>query len=375
MRTLLVLCIIGFAGMALARPEIKKSRMPFGYKNIRSGGGAKRPLSPLNVLLRQHGLSKSTKKGSPPKILPPTCAELCPPARDIEPCACKCTCNSTGCLANINCGQELETRFELKKILSLTTYPIRNYSSLLVESTFLDGAITKDLLGTSVGFNEINIHHNGFSYIDTHAFNKSGPILKKLYLNNNQISQLDWTLRDMPNLKQMDVSCNRLSFIPGDAMHNENLHFLNISHNDIGDVGISAFKGLPKLSHLDLSHNALTELGSSSLALINHEDIRLVVNLSHNQINKVEKSAIIGGKLMHINMTWNQMKTINEEVFRHFIDLTDGSIHIDVAGNPVECDCRLAWIVRNSTVSNCFDDFPVCKSTISQVTTDNLGDC
>lgn len=371
MRLLLVICIIGIAGVAFAMPGVIRERMSREFRNKKGVGGFKRPMNPLHMVRTQ--LSKSMTSASHRKKMD---CELCPPASDMEPCSCECVCNGTKCLANIICISNLVTSSELQRVLSLPSYPVRDYSKLLVEKTVLDGGIDDLLLGSTITFREIDFNHNGFTYVDKNAFKNSRSTLNKLILNTNEISTMaDWTLADIPNIQYIDISNNKIRFIPADEMHSEHLSFLNVSHNYLMDGGHSAFRSLPRLSHLDLSHNSLKELKEYFLEFHLHEDIPLLINLTYNEIASVKSNAISGVKNLTMDLRYNKMQTLKEEVFRNFIDSTNASIHIDVTGNPITCGCPLLWVVQNSTVANCFDDFPVCDITIKYVTIDMLGDC
>lgn len=84
-------------------------------------------------------------------------------------------------------------------------------------------------------------------------------------------------------LKYLDVSSNNLTAIPDDLFEfTEKIVYLNLSRNDLDEIGTSVLKNLAHLRSLDLAYNHLSSDGFlwpiTSLQFL---------NLSHNNYNRI----------------------------------------------------------------------------------------
>ncbi|GAB6024945.1 hypothetical protein CHUAL_010046 [Chamberlinius hualienensis] len=115
---------------------------------------------------------------------------------------------------------------------------------------------------------------------------------------------------------------------------------------------------------LDLSGNSITELENSSLSrLIDLENL----NFAHNEINIIHPGAFRGlNKLKFLNLSYNNLRAIDSNAFKglprlkrlylsknYLSRIPEGTFgelvslrYIDLANNPLICDCHLHWILK-----------------------------
>ena len=86
------------------------------------------------------------------------------------------------------------------------------------------------------------------------------PKLRILDLSNNSIKSIDcWFVVEMRHLTNLDISHNKLEFIPYQIKAMTSLDKINLSHNQLSDV-TNTLGLIPSLRYLDLSHNNLNHL-------------------------------------------------------------------------------------------------------------------
>lgn len=114
--------------------------------------------------------------------------------------------------------------------------------------------------------------------------------LKELIIHHNRLTSLSWSSQarlpgSIKNLTHLDISSNKLTFLPDSITKLTNLVQLDISDNKLTFLPVSIGK-LVNLTLLDISHNELTKLPKS---------IGKIKNLTHfhidnNQLKKLPES-------------------------------------------------------------------------------------
>ena len=155
------------------------------------------------------------------------------------------------------------------------------------------------------------------SSIPITSFLKIPTSLKQINLNDNKIRSIDrlnqWVTRES-NLSEINLSFNRITRI-------------NLSSFRINGSNVTSCLPLK----VDLWFNDLTE--SSFIAINETSDKR-----------KRKSAFMIRPVLLELN--FNHLKTIPESSFMPF--MMDNIKNVAVfRGNPIECDCRLNWLLHN----------------------------
>ncbi|XP_018336498.1 protein artichoke-like [Agrilus planipennis] len=196
--------------------------------------------------------------------------------------------------------------------------------------------------------------------------------LEYLYLSDNQINYIPPTSSadlDLPNLKTLDLTMNRLQEIPPAILESlPQLKRLLVGKNEISHLEGSTFKGIAKLHHLDLSKNRISVIESdtfvelpdmkelkireNNLDTLKVEVIRAMPNLklldisknklkeilpnvfektraievlkaSHNLLTDLPAS-MFGLKLLQIiDLSYNQLRIISPDVLKTLDSLTE----------------------------------------------------
>ena len=177
------------------------------------------------------------------------------------------------------------------------------------------------------GIRNLQLHHNYIKYLDRDAFHGLKN-LTTLDISVNNLTQLTYhVLVNVPNLEFLNLGWNRrLStfFKRISTNHNtfsqqssvlstvsklKQLHLDGTGFTD--ELSTRVFSDLPELTHLTLSHNAITDVTNERVDTLYQLK---VLDLSHNQI-----------ALPRI------------QVFSKFRSLTD----LDLSGNTFQCVCDL----------------------------------
>ena len=137
-------------------------------------------------------------------------------------------------------------------------------------------------------------------------------LLETLSMRGNRITHIDsGVFKNMSSLKRLDLSKNRLSNIDADMFSGlVNLQQLELSTNQLILIGDDAFRSLASLHRLDLSRNKLPRI-PRGLPMLDWLD------MSHNAVCNVSED--------------QQADLYPVEV-------------VNLAGNPLHCDCRMLWL-------------------------------
>ncbi|XP_064091591.1 toll-like receptor 7, partial [Macrobrachium nipponense] len=282
---------------------------------------------------------------------------------------------------SITCPDTLEQNTEeLKGILTenkdyITTHVFR----FTFQNSQVDGVISQALWG-DLDFVQVLLENNKFDWVDNKAFANSNETLHYLSLKNNCLKQFTTSsANELPYLATLDLSYNNLSVVFTDAFTYKSLEYLDLSNNQITSIGKRSFAELDNLKELHLSKNQLTKLEDETFKFNSHTQLSnlLVIDVSNNAITSVAKTAFAGLFYVEINLQNNQLRTVSEEVFNHI--LVDSSYYavISLMGNPINCDCKVLWIVNSTRVQASFDNFMCINlgKPIGETTIEDLGNC
>ncbi|XP_067672389.1 leucine-rich repeat-containing protein 20-like [Haliotis asinina] len=96
-------------------------------------------------------------------------------------------------------------------------------------------------------------------------FGTKFPHLMELHINGNKLTSLPDELRDMHNLKVLDISCNSFESFPSVIFTFNKLRNLNAEDNSITDVDTSRLQSMTSLVEVNLQDNPLTLTSYRSL--------------------------------------------------------------------------------------------------------------
>ena len=174
----------------------------------------------------------------------------------------------------------------------------------------------------------LNLSHNRLSYLPDFFANL--PNLIFLYLSNNNLSKLPPSFTCLSNLSTLDLSENRLSSLPdffGDII---SLTTLDLRGNKLSSLP-SSFRNLSNLTTLYLSYNKLSALPNSLFALSNLN----ALYLSHNQIFALPDYVDELSNLTTLYLRDNQIYNLPNSI----VNLNKLNT-LDLRGNPLETSPR-----------------------------------
>ncbi|XP_067663624.1 toll-like receptor 4 [Haliotis asinina] len=179
------------------------------------------------------------------------------------------------------------------------------------------------------------------------------------------------------NLRHVDLSYNIFARWLGPINGLENVTHLDLSGNLASYVNKTFFATFPSLTHLNLSHNALTMSGNSEyfqyqskLEVLDLSDNNIVylhryfltelkslreLNLSHNFMDSLFVDLDHNLNLTSINCSHNDIKYISPRV-RSQMDriATLHSLYIDLSENDLRCTCQniefLEWLLHSKKI-------------------------
>lgn len=148
-----------------------------------------------------------------------------------------------------------------------------------------------------------------------------------LDISHNSLTDLTKSLKSCTSLVYINISYNKLTYIPIVIGSLLSLEMLDVSHNSITDVHASLTRKLDKLKIFDISYNQLIEL-SESIGLLS--SLR-VLNASHNQINSIHSSMSLLHALEELHLVSNLVVSLAEQVFPipslHTLNLDSNQLH------------------------------------------------
>ncbi|KAK3596210.1 hypothetical protein CHS0354_016153 [Potamilus streckersoni] len=147
--------------------------------------------------------------------------------------------------------------------------------------------------------------------------------MENLDLSHCDIHNLEERAIDLPRLIHLDLSWNRLQSLNPDALKMmTRLETLDLSHNDLSEISVLPF--LPVLKTLILDNNVLINVDIREAVFKSADDVR-VISLRNNKIRTLEQD----------KLPWD-LEVISQ---------------IDLTNNPIECDCKLKWIINDENIA------------------------
>nr|XP_031833445.1 transforming growth factor beta activator LRRC33-like [Nomia melanderi] len=197
----------------------------------------------------------------------------------------------------------------------------------------------------------LTIKNSGISVIRTGAFSFI-PNLKYLDLSNNKIPSRDlMSFGSLPTLRTLIIN-NQVSY-SYDLLTITNpypeLRYLSLRNSNIRTVIFSQTNALPKLTHLDISQNKISDINLNpcefkSLTHLNlsHNDIyslgiQSLNNLSWLSLNKNRLSYIYFDfhgmqSLMYLSIRQNKIRQISTDAFADLVNLR----YLDMSSNQLQ---------------------------------------
>lgn len=148
------------------------------------------------------------------------------------------------------------------------------------------------------------------------------PWLEQLFLNHNNISELNDVFEKLTNLQILDISFNQITVIEGNIFRNtKKLEKLSMKHNRIRQLEEGVFHELSSLKEIDLAENYLQSFLPNTF-----EDLQslLKLDLTKNEITVIGQNTFFGlTKLQNLFLAENQIQKITLGAFQYSSSLQD----------------------------------------------------
>lgn len=201
----------------------------------------------------------------------------------------------------------------------------------------------------------------GIEEIHPHPF-KNLPNLRRLFLKDNNVSEVSNGVFNALPVQYLDLSFNRIVHVDQFAFDNmPNLEALDLSHNRLRKLNHKWFFDCPNLHSLSFRNNQLKEIPPHAFKYLEEPD-KTVIHLEDNKISKVASKAfghfqsdltvfLDGNKLeglpkdtfqtdgntVELSLADNQFKCVEDEVLEH---LASSCSFVSIEDNPLTCPCK-----------------------------------
>ncbi|XP_060524010.1 chaoptin isoform X2 [Cylas formicarius] len=168
----------------------------------------------------------------------------------------------------------------------------------------------------------VNFSHNRLRALPDNLFREQG--LERLDISHNMLSKLPLTSMSVAtalSVCELDVSWNSISSLShgGVLQRFKNLNWLDLSYNRLAQIDSNTFKGLPRLSSLDLSHNLQLALEPNGLSFQGVEYSLLHLNLANVSLNMVP--ILPTPNLVSLSLAHNSLPNVPPEMATNMTNL------------------------------------------------------
>ncbi|XP_054156873.1 uncharacterized protein LOC128955245 [Oppia nitens] len=160
---------------------------------------------------------------------------------------------------------------------------------------------------------------------------------KRIWLNRNHLRQIPsvaFGKYSGQDYRLVDLNFNRFS----------------VNNGHIQSIGNYAFYYLNQLRHLYLSHQRLDYVPANAFDFERPSNQTLYIYMGNNRLNNTsfERGVLLNAKRpVHLELYWNpQLTYLDETIFAPFLR-QDKRNHIRLGDQPLACDCKSYWMVRD----------------------------
>lgn len=203
--------------------------------------------------------------------------------------------------------------------------------------------------------NIFDIHPVVFSHVSSLEF---------LDLSSNKMHFIPQALRKLHNMTRLSLENNRIEAIGKNSFkYQEALEDLNLRRNRIWAIQVEAFNQMNKLSVLNLGHNSISHLPNQLFSGLDQLRIMYLqankidkINCSFNELVHLKKLHLNNNGITHIThnafsalkqlqvlqLNKNNLTSLPSHLFLRMPKLKD----VYLSYNPWSCDCSMAWIAN-----------------------------
>ncbi|CAH1114704.1 unnamed protein product [Psylliodes chrysocephalus] len=175
--------------------------------------------------------------------------------------------------------------------------------------------VSNDLFRFLSNLRIVDLSHNRLRALPDNLFREEG--LERLDLSHNMLSKLPLTSMSVATAMtvcELDLSWNSISSVAhgGLLTRFRKLNFLDLSYNRLAQIDSGTFKGLPRLSYLDLSHNSQLALEPNGLSFQGLEYTLLHLKLDNVSLSLLP--TLPTPNLISLSLSHNSLPTMPPEM-------------------------------------------------------------
>lgn len=231
----------------------------------------------------------------------------------------------------------------------------RNLRELVLWGNRLE-ELDEDLFDGLTQLRRLDLDQNRMAYLTRSTFRHLAQ-LEVLHLGRNKIHAItaNDAFSENVGLRVLTIDRNGLEFVYPDVFDSlSNLTSLSLDHNSIEILPSGVFSNLKRLTVLDLRNNNIERPWEATFSGL--RSLR-VLYLSDNRISRLPGKVFrVSSELRHLFLDQNNVSTLGQCALP-----TPGRLKLlSLTGNPLVCNCQLAWILKFSGTGRNFKVFGSC---------------
>ncbi|CAL4061062.1 unnamed protein product [Meganyctiphanes norvegica] len=287
--------------------------------------------------------------------------KLCPKPEDIAPCL--CVLDTEHSELNLDCRAVVDIT-QLQNVFQ-AEFPETSFNRLDMSRSSIT-VLPSGVFG-NITFKHMDFLISSLEVVEDGAFGGSVETLKDLSFQYCNITQFPFeSIKNFKVIESIWLRGNKYSAIP--SFESDTLKWMTLGSPYLTEIPEFLPNTLPALEDLQFNDSPITNIvpghfknlhGLQSLSfrwlqlsgvltansfVWDEGQVVTWIDLFHNNYYKIEPGAIQFTEGMYVDIRFNLMDTLEEEVWRPLLEL-NGTL--EVQGLDINCDCGIAWIVTN----------------------------
>ena len=178
------------------------------------------------------------------------------------------------------------------------------------------------------------------------------PLLRAVKLDGNELKEIHGVFSNLTQLTWLNVSNNNIQLFDYSLVPST-LHWLDLSRNELTDLGNYFNLENSSLTYLDASFNRLRSVSSANLPL----SLETIL-LNDNMIRDIAQYAFFDKQnLLRVDLSVNELSGLSKPALL-LSPLNVQPTTFLLGGNPIVCDCHMTWFKSINTLDT-LENFPV----------------
>jgi len=185
----------------------------------------------------------------------------------------------------------------------------------------------------------------------------SDNVIQLINFADNSLTSVD-DMRYLGTVDVLDFSRNLLSDVGADILNRTTtVGLLDLSHNRFARVPTAVSRSTHVVRDLRLDFNDISTLSNWTGPSVQRSDVEKL-SLRGNDIGELTADfmAAVRASLVQLDLRDNRLRTLDPVLFDNITYLT----HLMLDGNPLHCDCELAWL--RQLALRVTVDYATCRS-------------